>query len=163
MKLLKLILALSLLISIQSYCGDGNYQVERESDCYLDSEEKDTYDYCCYKNNLCYGFSSSDYENNIKNDNTYKCHDKSYTPYCESIEPSKSSDCKIKSEDTDTICCYYELKGEKGCTSFKDNDELEKAKKDAPSGAKISCNGAGDINKLGYINLFLSGLLLIIN
>ena len=104
---------------------------EKTSDCLLSPEDKKSFKYCCIINQFyekeCKSFTEAEYQimNEVLTENEidleFECNAKEQeelikdanTTDCESIKPTKSSDCLLSKEDKKYFkyCCFEELKG----------------------------------------------------
>ena len=115
---------------------------EKTSDCQLSPEDKKSFKYCCFTKtfyeNKCESFNEAEYQmeltmNEVLKDNVmdfeFECNTKEQeklikdanTTDCESIKPTKSSDCLLSKEDKKYFkyCCFEEIKGlDKECSAY---------------------------------------------
>ncbi len=115
---------------IQYNCND--IIPEKTSDCQLSPEDKKSFKYCCFTKTFlkkeCKSFTEAEYQmelivNEVLKDMDYEfeCNAKEQeelikdpnTTDCESIKPTKSSDCLLSEEDKKYFkyCCFEEIKG----------------------------------------------------
>ena len=167
---MKRLLSIILLVILNSFinsaknCEDISSEYGGEK-CFLSSEDKSSYDYCCYygyTDNKCKPLTQEQYNQEKIKTPSIACHGKNEEPGCEDIDPAKASDCVKSSKDEGKYCCYGYLEFIKSasCNLYDDETELEVAK---ALFDEFICPGYDDSKFMNIPKILLLGLMLILN
>ena len=162
------------VISQETNCGDVR-NPQSASECKLSTEDKETYEYCCYikytsyDSGECKPFTLEDYKDKGMSSKykSFEC-EHAYSG-CNDIKPGKASDCVLSQEDKDrnmAYCCYEGFEGDISCEAYNKEDyqdELEAYKivKALDHNAVFDCgNGKSssrfiNISKIFFILFFV--------
>ena len=153
------------VISQETNCGDVR-NPQSASDCKLSTEDKETYEYCCYKkfssyvSGECSPLTLEDYKNEKMVSSFYESFECEHAySSCTDIKPEKASDCVLTQEDKDrnmAYCCYEVFGGDISCEAYNKEDyqdELEGFKfvKALDHNAVFDCGNAKSSS--GFINI----------
>ena len=169
---MKRLLSIILLVILNSFinsaknCTDiSGYEREK---CFLSSEDKSLYDYCCYyeyPDYKCKPLTQEQYNQEKIKTPSIVCHGKNEEPDCENIDPAKASDCVKSSKDEGKYCCYGYLElgtssKSASCNLYDDDTEIEVAK---ALWDEFICPGYDDSKLMNIPKILLLGLMLILN
>ena len=172
---MKRLLSIILLVILNSFinsaknCADiSGYDSEK---CFLSSEDKSSYDYCCYygyPDNKCKPLTQEQYNQEKAKTPSIACHGKNEEPGCKYIDPAKASDCVKSSKDEGKYCCYEYLElslagtssKSASCNLYDDDTEIEVAK---ALWDEFICPGYDDSKFMNIPKILLLGLMLILN
>ena len=167
---MKRLLSIILLVILNSFinsaknCEDisSGYGGEK---CFLSSEDKSSYDYCCYYGSpdyKCKPLTQEQYNQEKIKTPSIACHGKDEEPGCEDIDPAKASDCVKSSKDKGKYCCYeyLEISKSASCNLYDDDTEIEVAK---ALWDEFICPGYDDSKLMNIPKILLLGLMLILN